>query len=85
MNEYRERIHQAIGKAEEPLRLLQSGKLDRKTALTLIHKLDWQKAAVISLGTAAVASAVVTGSSEPPNCMNSCQSISGRLLKTSRR
>ena len=42
MNEYRERIHQAIGKAEEPLRLLQSGKLDRKTALTLIHKLDWQ-------------------------------------------
>ena len=58
MNEYRERIHQAVGKAEEPLRLLQSGKLDRKTALTLIHKLDWQKAAVISLGTAAVASAV---------------------------
>ena len=58
MNEYRARIHQAIGKAEEPLRLLQSGKLDRKTALTLIHKLDWQKAAVISLGTAAVASAV---------------------------
>ena len=57
MNEYRARIHQAIGKAEEPLRLLQSGKLDRKTALTLIHKLDWQKAAVISLGTAAVASA----------------------------
>ena len=54
MNEYRERIHQAIGKAEEPLRLLQSGKLDRKTALTLIHKLDWKKA----LGTAAVASAV---------------------------
>ena len=36
MNEYRERIQQAIGKAEEPLRLLQSGKLDRKTALTLI-------------------------------------------------
>ena len=58
MNEYRERIHQAIGKAEEPLRLLQSGKLDRKTALTLIHKLDWKKAAVVALGTAAVASAV---------------------------
>ena len=58
MNEYRERIHQAIGKAEEPLRLLQSGKLDRKTALTFLHKLDWKKAAVISLGTAAVASAV---------------------------
>lgn len=57
MNEYRERIHQAIGKAEEPLRLLQSGKLDRKTALTLI-KLDWKKAAVVALGTAAVASAV---------------------------
>ena len=50
MNEYRERIHQAIGKAEEPLRLLQSGKLDRKTALTLIHKLDWKKAAVVALG-----------------------------------
>ena len=58
MNEHRERIHQAIGKAEEPLLLLQSGKLDRKTALTLIHKLDWQKAAVVALGTAAVASAV---------------------------
>ena len=57
MNEYRERIQQAIGKAEEPLRLLQSGKLDRKTALTLIHKLDWKKAAVVALGTAAVASA----------------------------
>ena len=57
MNEYRERIHQAVGKAEEPLRLLQSGKLDRKTALTFLHKLDWRKAAVISLGTAAVASA----------------------------
>ena len=50
MNEYRERIHQAIGKAEEPLRLLQSGKLDRKTALTLIHKLDWKKAAVVAPG-----------------------------------
>ena len=37
-------------------RWLQSGKLDRKTALTLTHTLDWQKAAVISLGTAAVAS-----------------------------
>ncbi len=58
MNEYRERIHQAIGKAEEPLRLLQSGKLDRKTALTLIHKLEWKKVAVAALGTAAVASAV---------------------------
>mgnify|MGYP007026900777 CR=1 FL=1 len=58
MNEYRARIQQAIGKAEEPLRLLQSGKLDRKTALTLIHKLDWKKAAVVALGTAAVASAV---------------------------
>ena len=58
MNEYRERIHQSVGKAEEPLRLLQSGKLDRKTALALIHKLDWKKAAVVALGTAAVASAV---------------------------
>ena len=60
MNEYRERIHQAVGKAEEPLRRLQSGKLDRKTALTFLHKLDWKKAAVISLGTAAVVSAVST-------------------------
>ena len=58
MNEYRERIQQAIGKAEEPLRLLQSGKLDRKTVLTVLHKLDWRKAAVVTLGTAAAASAV---------------------------
>ena len=58
MNEYRERIQQAIGKAEEPLRRLQSGKLDRKTALTVLHKRDWKKVAVVALGTTAVASAV---------------------------
>ena len=55
MNEYRERIQQAVGKAEEPLRRLQSGKLDRKAALTVLHKLDWKKVAVVALGTTAVA------------------------------